>query len=118
MTETQATTFAAEWIAAWNSHDLEAILSHYDSEVVLTSPVAARLLGHPSGTVSGKEALRAYFRRGLAVYPDLAFTLLEVMSGVTSVVLHYLNQKGTKCGEFMDVAPSGKVVRVVAHYGS
>ena len=24
-----AETFAAEWIAAWNSHDLESILSHY-----------------------------------------------------------------------------------------
>jgi hypothetical protein len=27
-TEAHATAFALEWIAAWNSHDLEAILSH------------------------------------------------------------------------------------------
>ena len=27
-TEADATAFALEWIAAWNSHDLEAILSH------------------------------------------------------------------------------------------
>ncbi len=28
--------FAAEWIAVWNSHDLEAILAHYADNVVLS----------------------------------------------------------------------------------
>jgi predicted ester cyclase len=118
MTETQARNFALEWIAAWNSHDLEAIMSHYAPQVVLTSPVAARLLGEPSGMVVGSEALLNYFQRGLQVYPNLAFTLLEVMWGVSSVVLYYVNQNNTNCGEFMELAPDGKVVRVVAHYGS
>jgi hypothetical protein len=118
MTEIQAHIFAEEWIAAWNSHDLDAIMTHYAPEVVLLSPVAARLLNDPSGTVVGKEALLAYFRRGLQAYPNLAFKLLEVMRGVSSVVLHYLNQNDTKCGEFMEIAPNGKVIRVVAHYGS
>ena len=117
MNEIQAHTFAREWVAAWNSHDLDAIMSHYAPEVILTSPVAARLLGDSSGTVAGKEALLDYFRRGLQAYPDLAFTLLEVMRGVSSIVLHYVNQNNTKCGEFMEVTPDGKVVRVVAHYG-
>jgi len=63
--------FAVEWIQAWNSHDLDAIMSHYDDDVVLTSPVAAQILNRPSGTVEGKVALRDYFRRGLEVYPDL-----------------------------------------------
>ena len=79
MTEIQARTFARGWITAWNSHDLEAIMSHYVPEVVLVSPVAARLLGDSSGTVVGKEALLAYFRLGLQTYPNLTFTLLEVM---------------------------------------
>jgi hypothetical protein len=118
MTKAQAHTLAQDWIAAWNSHDLDAIMDHYAPEVVLISPTAARLLGDPSGTVAGKEALLNYFTRGLQVYPNLTFTLLEVMWGVSSVVLHFLNQNNTKCGEFMEVAPDGKVVRVVAHYNS
>lgn len=118
MTETQALTFSQEWIAAWNSQDLDAIMSHYAPEVVLTSPVAARLLGDLSGRVVGKEALLDYFRRGLQAYPNLAFRLLEVMWGISSVVLHYVNHNGTKCGEFMEVGLDGKVIRVVAHYGS
>jgi ketosteroid isomerase-like protein len=47
--------FAQEWIEAWNSHDLERILDHYDDEVVLVSPVALSVLGN--GRVQGKAAL-------------------------------------------------------------
>jgi hypothetical protein len=33
--------FAAEWIAAWNAHDLDRILSHYAADAVVRTPVAA-----------------------------------------------------------------------------
>jgi hypothetical protein len=55
LTETEARQFAQHWVLAWNSHDLDAIMAHYGWEVVLTSPVAARLLNDESGTVAGKE---------------------------------------------------------------
>ena len=116
LTEVQARTLAAHWIEAWNAHDLAAILSHYAEDVVLVSPVAARILDEPSGTVRGKDALRAYFSRGLAAYPDLRFDLLDLMWGVSSVVLYYVNQRGTKTGEFMELDPHGQVARVVANY--
>ena len=118
LTEAEARQFAEHWVRAWNSGDLEAILSHYGSEVVLTSPAAARLVEDASGTVRGKDALRSYFRRGLEAYPGLAFELLDVMWGISSVVLYYRNQKGTKTGEFMELDANGKVVRVVANYNS
>ena len=116
ISRSQAEQFSCEWIDAWNSHGLDAILSHYDENVVLTSPVAARLLNDPSGTVRGKAALRAYFQRGLQAYPDLHFELHDVMIGLSSVVLCYKNQKGTKTAEFMEFGDNGKVIRVVANY--
>jgi predicted ester cyclase len=116
MTKGQAEEFASHWIAAWNSHDLEKIMSHYEDSVLLTSPVAAKLLNNPSGTVRGKEALRAYFKKGLEVYPDLNFRLVDLMWGLNSVVLCYVNQKGTKAAEFMDIGSNGKVLKVVANY--
>src|SRR5215469_412815 len=112
----KAREIAEEWIAAWNSHDLDLIISHYADDVVLTSPIAAKLLNIEDGTVRGKQALRAYFQKGLEAFPQLSFELLEVMWGLTSVVLHYRNQKGTKSGEFMEFDQEGKVVRVVANY--
>lgn len=117
-TESQATEFARKWVAAWNSHDLDAIMSHYDVDVVLTSPVAAKILEDPSGTVEGNAALRNYFRRGLEVYPNLHFELVDVMSGLSSVVVCYKNQKGTKTAEFMEFGKNGKIMRVVANYSA
>ena len=37
MTKAQAQTLAHQWIAAFNDHDLETILSHYAESVELTS---------------------------------------------------------------------------------
>jgi len=31
---------AEDCIAAWNAHDLEAIIGHYDERIELNSPVA------------------------------------------------------------------------------
>ncbi|HWF91830.1 MAG TPA: nuclear transport factor 2 family protein [Terriglobales bacterium] len=116
LTEENARKFADEWIAAWSSHDLDRIMEHYADNVVLISPVAAKLLNDPSGAVKGKQAVRAYFKKGLEAYPHLKFELIEVMWGLSSVILHYVNQKGTKSGEFMEMDAAGKVVKVVANY--
>jgi hypothetical protein len=116
VTKEEAWDFANHWVAAWNAHDLDAILSHYDDAVESTSPVAARLLGTADGKVIGKANLRAYFQRGLEAYPDLHFDLKDVFWGVNSVVLYYTNQNGTRSAEFLEFAASKKVVRIVANY--
>jgi predicted ester cyclase len=118
VTKDEALNLAKHWVAAWNSHDLDLIMSHYDDAVELMSPVAARLLGTPDGKVVGKTNLRAYFQRGLEAYPDLSFRLDEVFCGMSSLVLLYANQKGTRTAEFMEISVSGKVSRVVANYGA
>jgi hypothetical protein len=118
ITEPKARQFAEHWIRSWSSHDLDAIMSHYAPDVVLVSPAAARLLNDPSGTVTGKEALREYFNRGLQSYPDLNFDLVDVMWGLNSVVLYYVNQRGSRTAEFMEFDANGKVIRVVANYSA
>lgn len=116
MTTEEMWKFAEHWIAAWNAHDLNLIMTHYEEAVELTSPVAAQILGVPSGRVSGKANLRAYFSRGLEAYPELHFRLEHAFAGISSVVLLYTNQKGTRTAEFMEMSPMGKVKRVVANY--
>ena len=118
MTREDAQDFANHWVAAWNAHDLDLIMTHYDDAIELTSPVAAQLLGTSDGKVVGKANLRAYFQRGLEAYPELHFCLEDVLWGVNSVVFYYTNQKGTRTGEFMELSAIGKVVRVVANYGA
>ena len=118
MTREQAWKLAQDWVASWNAHDLERILSHYEEGVELTSPAAAQLLGTPDGKVAGKTNLRAYFQRGLEAYPNLHFQLEDVLWGVSSIVLCYKNQKGTRTAEFMELSATGKVSRVVANYSA
>jgi ketosteroid isomerase-like protein len=116
MTKDEAWKLANHWVAAWNAHDLDLIMTHYEDVVELTSPVAARLLGTRDGKVTGKANLRAYFQRGLEAYPELQFRLEDVLWGVNSVVLYYVNQKGTHTAGFMELSADGKVARVVANY--
>jgi predicted ester cyclase len=116
VTRDGALKLANEWVAAWNAHDLDLIMAHYDDSIELTSPVAAQLRGTPDGKVIGKTSLRAYFQRGLETYPELRFRLEDVFCGVASVVLLYANQKGTRSAEFMEISATGKVSRVVANY--
>jgi len=118
MTKNESWKLANHWVAAWNAHDLDLIMSHYEDAIELTSPVAAQLLGTADGKVVGKANLRAYFQRGLQAYPDLHFRLEDVLWGMNSVVLYYINQKGTHSGEFMELSANGKIARVVANYSS
>jgi hypothetical protein len=108
--------FAQDWIDSWNSHDLERILAHYSDEILLSSPVALKLL-NGDGTVRGKVGLEEYFRRGLQTYPGLRFDLVETLWGTETIVICYINNvRGSKTAEVMLMNPAGKIGRVWANY--
>jgi len=89
-----AAAFADDWVTAWNSHDLDRVLSHFTDDVVFTSPVAARFLDGSDGVVRGKAALRAYWAEGLRRIPDLYFEVVGVYVGVYTLAINYRNQLG------------------------
>jgi len=107
---------ARDWIAAWNAHDLEKILSHYAEEVELLSPFVARLTGRKASVVRGKKALRDYFRRGLATYPRLRFEFIRVDPGAGHCVLEYRSVNRLRAAELMEFDEHGKIRRVMVHY--
>ena len=47
--------FATEWIAAWNSHDIERIMSHYDDSLKFSSPKLAKFISSSGGKLNSKE---------------------------------------------------------------
>jgi ketosteroid isomerase-like protein len=107
-----ARAFAAEWIAAWNAHDLDRILSHYADEVEFRSRKAARLVGN--GTVTGKDALRAYWARALETQPDLRFELGTVYVGHEGLSFTYRNHRGVEATETFQFGNDGRVMRSAA----
>jgi ketosteroid isomerase-like protein len=110
MDRSDASAFAGRWLAAWNAHDLEAVLEHFADDVVFTSPVAAQLLPATGGVIEGKRALRDYWSRGLEHIPDLRFTIEAVYSGLTVVVINYRNHTGALVCEVLELH-DGLVVR-------
>lgn len=110
-----AAHFAEEWIAAWNSHDLERVLAHYSDDFEMSSPYIARIAGEPSGMLKGKVAVSAYWAKALKRMPDLRFELVETLAGVDSVVLYYRSAGGMAAEVFI-FDTRGKVARAHAHY--
>jgi ketosteroid isomerase-like protein len=118
MTKDEARKLASDWVAAWNAHDLDLIMTHYEDAIELTSPVAAQLLGTADGKVAGKSNLRAYFQRGLEAYPELHFHLEDVLWGINSVVLYYTKRGHARRSLWSELSANGKVAGVVANYNA
>ena len=115
ITEEFAARFAADWIDAWNAHDLERILAHYAADFEMTSPVIVQLMNEPSAKLKGKEAIRSYWAKALARNSALSFELLHVLAGAASVTLVYRGHRGLTA-EVLWFDAQGKVERAAAHY--
>lgn len=111
-----ARDFAAEWIAAWNSHDLEAILSHYADSIVFHSPRIALVMGKQIDFVAGKTALAEYWGKALAATNDLHFDLDRVYMGSDSLTIAYRNHRGQNAAETFVFDAQGLVVESIATY--
>ncbi|MEZ5507222.1 MAG: nuclear transport factor 2 family protein [Gammaproteobacteria bacterium] len=115
MNKEQAQKFAEEWIHAWNSHDLELILSHYDDDFEMSSPAIIKFTGEPTGVLKGKTAVGNYWAGALQKFPDLKFILLHMLQGANSVALIYEGVLGLS-NEVFHFGANGKVERAYAHY--
>jgi ketosteroid isomerase-like protein len=108
--------FAAEWVDAWNAHDLDRILSHYADDIELTSPRAALVVPSSGGVIRGLAALRAYWGAALARSPNLRFELDDVLTTVSGATLLYRNHRDERVAETFLWNADGKVIRSVVAY--
>jgi len=113
-----AQAFALEWVAAWNSHDLDRILSHYTDDFQMTSPFIVKMMNEPTGIIKGKENVRVYWARALERLPDLHFELIEVLASVDSITIYYHAVLGKRAAEVLFFNDKGKVMRGIAHYNT
>jgi hypothetical protein len=113
-----AEQFATEWIDSWNAHDLNRILSHYANDFEMSSPVIIQVTGEPSGSLRGKAAVGAYWKKALELVPDLRFELLSVLAGVNSITLYYKGARDRLAAEVFHFGPDRKVTRAFAHYAN
>ena len=108
--------FANDWIASWNSHDLQRILSHYADDFEMTSPVIIQLANEANGMLRGKAAVGGYWAKALQLIPDLHFELITALVGVNSITLYYRGARGRLAAEVFHFNREQKVIKAFAHY--
>ncbi len=107
---------ASEWIAAWNARDLERVLKLYTDDSEMTSRYIVGLGFDASGTLHGKDRMRAYWTKALTLRPQLHFTLIEAFIGPDSVIVHYQNEFGKQVCEYLRLDEAGKISQASGNY--
>ena len=115
ITQETATAFAQAWIAAWNRHDLDAVLDLFSQDFEFCSPYVIELANEASGCLRGHEAVRRYWETGLARIPDLHFRLIDVLAGVSSLTIYYAGHRGM-VAETFHLDGTGKALKAAACY--
>jgi steroid delta-isomerase-like uncharacterized protein len=99
-TAAPAPTRSHRMFEAWNTHEVDRILSLYREDFLFVDPTTS----HP---IKGHEGLRHYAERMLRTFPDGQFAVLDVVQQGETEVANW-EFTGTQSGPFMHRAPTGK----------
>jgi hypothetical protein len=105
-----------DWIDAWNTHDLERIMNHYADEVEFTAQTVVSRWGKADGKLKGKEELRQHFSKGLALAPDIYFTVDEILWAPGGYAVLYHRENGNRVLDAIELNEFGKAIKVTAYY--
>jgi len=89
---------------AWNSHDIEQVLSFYSPEYIGEDVGQASLL-------RGREGLRVMLENYWMAFPDLQFTVMDTVIQNSRVASVWVAE-GTHQGTIMNIPPTGHKVEV------
>ena len=110
--------FAEEWVAAWNSHDLDRIFSHYTHDFEMCSPFIVERMNEPSGVLRGKAAIRPYWSQALKAHPPIRFELLAVYTGADRLAIHYRSVARALVVEVLTFNADAEATHGMAVYGA
>jgi ketosteroid isomerase-like protein len=105
-----------DWIAAWNSHDLERVLVLYAEDSEMTSDRIPAMGFDASGTLRGKDNIRTYWAKALALLPGLHFELIDTYVSPDSIVVFYQNERGARICEYLRLNAKGKIMQGSANH--
>ncbi len=113
--EAFARQFSSDWIQAWNAHNIDEVLTHYEEDFIFQSPMITVVTGNPSGRLQGKNAVRAYWSKALEILPNLHFELIDILLGSDCLTLYYRGHRGFVAETFF-FGSEEKVARAAATY--
>ncbi len=81
---------ARAWLAAFNRHDVDALVALYDERATHTSPKIRTLHPQTGGKLVGHEALKAWWRDAITRLPTLRYEETALTANDQRAVLEYL----------------------------
>lgn len=91
-------------LPAWNAHDVDAVLRHYDPQIVWRNiPLEETYRGHAE--------VGAFLQSLFTAFPDLSFEVLQRIAEGPRIAETWVIQ-GTHRGNFLGIPPTGKPVRI------
>ncbi|MFI5149256.1 MAG: nuclear transport factor 2 family protein [Bacteroidia bacterium] len=107
MTENPSITIANAWFLAFNTHDLEKLLSLYDDHARHFSPKLKQRQPETQGLITGKEALRNWWKDSFNRLPSLKYIPTRFIADEKSVFMEYIrNVQGEEdltVGEVLEI---------------
>lgn len=108
------------WFEAFNTHNLEKLLSLYDDEAQHFSPKLK--IRHPetNGLVTGKEALRTWWKEAFDRLPTLHYKVTSLTSNSDRIFMEYIrmveNEENMLVAEVLEVK-DGKIIASRVYHG-
>jgi hypothetical protein len=80
------------WLRAFNDHDLEALLSLYHDDAQHFSPKLKIRKPETAGLITGKDAMRTWWRDALDRLPSLRYVKQSLTGNNNRVFMEYIRQ--------------------------
>ena len=85
-------SIALQWFKAFNTHDLEKLLSLYDNEAKHYSPKLKIRMPETNGLVTGKEELRGWWKDAFDRLPSLNYVITSLTANESRIFMEYIRK--------------------------
>lgn len=111
---------ATRWFAAFNAHDLDALLSLYTEDAEHYSPKLKARRPETKGLVRGKAALRDWWRDAFERLPSLRYEVVKLTADDEQVFMEYVRhvdgEEDLRVGEVLAIR-DGMIVASRVYHG-
>lgn len=119
MTTDQLNQLASDWFDAFNRHDLDALLALYHDHALHYSPKLKIRQPDTNGWISGKDALRSWWRDAFDRLTTLRYEIIRFTPYNNRVFLEYIRhvdgESDMLVGEMLEVEGRKIVKSMVFH---
>jgi len=107
MNSIQNKDIAIKWFEAFNEHDLEKLLSLYDTNAEHFSPKLKIRLPETLGLIKGKDALRSWWKDSFERLPSLRYEVKKLTADDEQVFMEYIRhvsgEEDLRVGEVLEI---------------